>query len=61
MIQAWKAPHILKRQAGFEILSAAREYVTGGLSADTPAPRFQKLDSEDLQTGGVMLILRKPE
>jgi SAM-dependent methyltransferase len=49
------------RRAGFEILLVAREYLAGGLDTDALAPRFQRLDAEDLRTGGVMLILRKPE
>ena len=46
-------------QAGFQVLQLHKEYGDGGLNVNALSKRFQKLDAEDLQTRGAVLILRK--
>jgi len=46
--------------AGFQVLAVHRAYYPGGLATASLAPRFRALNQEDLRTGRVVLLLRKP-
>lgn len=47
------------RKVGFDVLAIKRDCGNNGLNRDALSPRFQVLDSEDAQTRGAMLVLRK--
>ena len=47
------------KQAGFEVLGLHMDYGKGGLNVSALSKRFRKLDTEDLRTRGVALILRR--
>src|SRR5713226_2093634 len=47
------------RGFGFEVLLLNRDYSSSGLKVEELSPRFRTLNSEDLRTRGVMLVLRK--
>jgi hypothetical protein len=45
--------------SGFDVLMLQKEYVHSSLDVTDLSSRFRALDSEDLRTRGVMLVLRK--
>ena len=47
-------------RAGFEVLAVRRSYYSDGLDTASLAPRFRAMDQEDLRTGRIVLLLRKP-
>ncbi len=50
----------LARRAGFEVLSVERDQASDGLPKSALASRFRALGDEDLNTRGMVLILRRP-
>jgi len=48
------------REAGFQILGLQVDQGEGGLKVTALSKRFQKLNTEDLQTRGAVVILQKP-
>lgn len=47
-------------KVGFEVVALDKEHGSGGLPVSALSKKFQALDTEDLQTRGALVILRKP-